>query len=368
MFILLLIVSIVTITAGFLIYSKDSSIQFTEKKQQPVRISIIIPARNEENNIPVLLESIKKQSLQPHEVIVADDGSTDRTAEVASSFGAKVLTFQKEEKWIGKTFGCWSGAKAASGDYLIFIDADTWFADSDSLKRVVSAYQDQGSIGMLSIQPYHAIKRPYENFSLLFNILVIAGMNVFSFIGQKINAPRGFGPFLFTSKEDYFQTDGHKGVRGELIEGIALGKNFQKNNLPVHLYSGEKTIHFQMYPENLTQLMNGWTKHFATGSKSTHPIVMSWIVFWISGGFLIPGLLLLTIIQQNIMWIILASVCYFAYSLQFYILARRTGRFSIWTAVFFPVMFLFFVGVFIRSWIATNIFKRVEWKGQKVDL
>lgn len=368
MFTSLLIASLIIIIAGCLMYWRNSTIKVIENVQNTPLISIIIPSRNEENNLPALLNSIKEQSLQPYEVIVADDGSTDKTAGIAKSLGAKVVSLPKNEDWKGKTLGCWEGAKLASGNLFLFMDADTWFPHSNGIEKIVSAYQKQGSKGMLSVQPYHATLKDYETFSLIFNILVIVGMNVFSIIGNKINKPAGFGPFLACSKNDYFQVGGHKTVKGSLIEGIALAENFQKNYLPRRLYSGKGAVHFRMYPSGVKQLVEGWTKNFATGAKNTRPLVMSWIVCWIAGGFLVPIFLLIALFQQNTIWIFIGSICYLMYFLQLYVFSKRIGNFSVWLIFIYPVLFLFFVGVFVRSWLATHVFKSVRWKGEKIDL
>ena len=89
---------------------------------------MIIPARNEAHNLPRLLESLASQSVQPREVIVVDDGSTDDTAEIARRHGAEVLVSKPlPEGWRGKPWACHQGAEAASGDLLCFVDADTCF-------------------------------------------------------------------------------------------------------------------------------------------------------------------------------------------------------------------------------------------------
>lgn len=368
MLISLLTVSLIIIIAGCLMYWKNSTIKNIENPQSIPPISIIVPARDEEKNLPMLLNSIKKQSLQAHEVIVVNDGSTDKTAEIAKSFGAKVIGLQKNENWKGKTLGCWEGAKLASGDLFLFMDADTWFPNSKGIAKIVSIHQRQSSKGMLSIQPYHTTLKKYETFSLIFNILVVVGMNVFSAIGNKINTPSEYGPFLACTRDDYFEIDGHKAVRDSLVEGIALAENFRKEHLPLRLYSGKGVVHFRMYPVSLQQLIEGWTKSFATGVKNTHPLVMSWIICWIAGGFLIPAFLLFTMFQPSIVWISIGAACYLLYFLQLYIFSKRVGHFSVVLVFIYPVLFFFFVVIFARSWLATNIFKTIRWKGEKIDL
>lgn len=92
-------------------------------------ISIIIPAKNEETDLPVLLASIKKQTIQPKEIIVADADSTDRTVEIAKSYGAQVV--------IGglPSTGRNAGAIKATAEVLLFLDADVELRDPEFLEK-----------------------------------------------------------------------------------------------------------------------------------------------------------------------------------------------------------------------------------------
>ena len=84
-------------------------------------LSIIIPTLNEENYLPLLLESIKKQNFKSYEIIVADAGSTDRTIEIAKNHGCKITSGGLPAKARNQ------GAKIAKGDLLLFSDADIVF-------------------------------------------------------------------------------------------------------------------------------------------------------------------------------------------------------------------------------------------------
>lgn len=100
-------------------------------------LSIIIPTKNEENYLPVLLKSIKGQSFSDYEIIVADNGSSDRTAEIAREFGAKVV--QGGLPGVGRN----RGAEAASGDTILFLDADTELIDADFLKNSLAEFEER---------------------------------------------------------------------------------------------------------------------------------------------------------------------------------------------------------------------------------
>ena len=368
MFLWMMIGSIFSVVAGFLMYWKNPSLGEQNQVDESIRVSLVIPARNEENNLPVLLESACKQEFSFHEIIVVDDGSDDHTVEVAQKYGARVVSVIKDGEWTGKTAASWQGANAATGDLLVFIDADAWFAHPNVLLQLVSAYQEQGDSGILSIQPYHVIKDLYENFSAIFNIITMVGMNAFSVLGDKLPKAGVFGPFLLCQKEEYIQIGGQKAVKDALIEGFALGNIYKEKGLPIRLYGGKNNIHFRMYPQGVSQMIKGWSKHFATGSQSTHLFIWLLIGIWISGGFLTPDFVRVTLVGNYFSWMVIAIICYLLYFLQITVLARRTGNFSLLFTFFYPILFLFFLFVFTRSWIATHIFHTVTWKGRKIKL
>lgn len=99
-------------------------------------LSIIIPTLNEENYLPFLLESIKKQKIQDYEIIVADNNSKDRTVEIARVFGCKVVPGGLPAK------GRNEGAKVAQGDLLLFLDADVVLPDG-SLEKLLKEFQER---------------------------------------------------------------------------------------------------------------------------------------------------------------------------------------------------------------------------------
>lgn len=359
-----------SVISGFLMFWKNSLpvLKINKDEKQPF-LSIIIPARNEENRIVPLLTSIKAQKEVSMEVIVVDDASTDQTVEVAGKFGGRVLRNETlEEGWTGKSAACWRGAVAAKGEWLLFLDADTRLQDPLSLKRLASAYQSGGARGILSLQPYHTIKNAYENLSVIFNIIVIVGMNVFTIWGRKLKSAGSFGPCILTDRQDYFASGGHKSVRHAVMDDLALGEAFTSSGLPVQCVSGRGLIDFQMYPEGMGQLVEGWTKNFATASQSTHPIVVMMISFWISGGFLTIPLLIIAVWFQSTGWVIAAIIAYLVYMIQFFWLARRTGNFRYWTLVVYPLQFLFFTIIFMWSLYVTKVRQTVSWRGRKIKV
>ncbi len=339
------------------------------KQQPPSFVSIIIPARNEEQRIVPLLESLSRQQGVLFETIVIDDNSEDRTSEVARSFNALVIqNTEPEDGWIGKSAACWAGVQAAKGDIFLFMDADTAFDRSDSLLRCVNSYVKMGGTGILSLQPYHQMKQVYENASAIFNIIVMAGMNVFTPFGERLKSAGSFGPCILCARADYNASGGHAAIRGAVMDDLALGEAFQEQGLPVRCYGGRGLIQFRMYPEGFHQLLEGWTKNFGTASKSTHPFVMMLVNLWITGGFVTPAFLVLSSLFVSTPWILAAGILYLLNVCEMAWLARRTGNFSWWIFPFYPVLLLFFTVIFLHSLYLTHVRKTVKWRGRDVQV
>lgn len=112
------------------------------------KLSIIIPVLNEEKSLPILLASIKSQDFTDYEIIVADSDSTDKTKEIAESFGCKITAGGPPA--IGRN----SGAKQAMGQYLLFLDADV-FMSRDFLEKIINEAEakkvDAASCGVVPL-------------------------------------------------------------------------------------------------------------------------------------------------------------------------------------------------------------------------
>lgn len=369
MLFIIILLSLISVISGFLMLWKvPLAIKSAGKVSGEKTVSIIIPARNEENRLPVLLESLNNQSYKPVEVIVVDDESSDRTIVVAQQQGAKIIKKQKSDDWTGKSAACWKGAKEAKGDWLLFLDADTFFEDKTSLEQLLATYQYVNATGILSFQPFHKITKLYENLSAVFNIILMAGMNVFTPLGTQIETAGSFGPCILCDKEEYFIVGGHKVIKEAIMDDLALGEKFRENDFPVRCYGGRGLIQFQMYPEGIKQLVEGWTKSFGTAAQSTHPIVTSLISLWISGAFFTIGSLIVALLANDASLVILTSLFCVIYAGQFYWLACRFGQFSLLILFGYPLIFLFFIGLFIWSLFLTKVLHRVTWSGRKLEV
>ena len=355
---ILLLVTLAQWAAGFLVLGRlRQCVSAAVWESASVEgLSIIIPARNEEENLPTLLRSLAAQSVHPGEIIVVDDASTDRTAEVARELGARVFrSLPLPEGWRGKTWACHQGAQAAAGQKLLFLDADTWF-EPDGLSRVLAEFQAGG--GALSVAPYHAVRDFHEQFSAFFNLVMLAGTGAFTVLGDRYPQRGLLGQFLLIDRAAYQRAGGHEAVKGRILENFWFSKQLRNANVPMHCRSGRGVFSFRMYPEGWRQLVEGWTKGFASGAGQTPLPILLLTIVWLGGLFFAPIGVVTTGVP--LLWLAVYGLCV----VQVAWLLRRAGTFHWSAAIFYPVLVLFFFAVFTRSVFRSG--KTVSWKGRKI--
>jgi 4,4'-diaponeurosporenoate glycosyltransferase len=307
-------------------------------------MSVIIPARNEEHNLPKLLRSLASQPIKLCQIIVVDDGSTDGTAGLARQLGTTVIPSQPlPDGWRGKTWACHQGAQAATGELLLFVDADTWF-EPNGLAHVLSGYHS----GAFSVGPYHAVRKLYEDLSLFFNFNMTVG-----------TVPdRLFGQMLLVDRESYQRIGGHQTARGRILENVWLAGQFRAAGVPVRSVAGRGVLSFRMYPNGLGELIQGWTKGFASGAGQTPGGTLLVIVAWMIGLMLAPLVGLAT--GDWLHW----GPAYLLCAVQVAWFSRLVGAFRWFTAVLYPVPLIFFFVVF--AWSVLRSGKHVNWKGREI--
>lgn len=323
------------------------------------KLSIIIPARNEEHNLPTLLGSLAAQAVKPGEIIVVNDSSTDHTAEVAQQFGARVIASAVlPEGWRGKTWACHQGVKAATGDTLLFLDADTRF-EPDGLRRVLLEFQALNG-GVLSIAPYHAVQDFYEQFSAFFNLVMLAASSAFTLLGKRVASRGLFGPFMLIRRLDYDRAGGFESVKGRTLEIFYFAGQLSAAGVPLHCRSGRGVFTIRMYPHGWSDLVEGWTRGFASGAGQTPKVILLLVIAWKSG--LMLPLVGMAIAGNLPLWLGVYALC----AAQVAWLASRVGGFSWSVAVFYPVPLIFYFVVFARSLRRSRNRQQVVWKGRDI--
>jgi 4,4'-diaponeurosporenoate glycosyltransferase len=321
------------------------------------QLSIIIPARNEEENLPRLLDSLVAQPIQPAEIIVVDDGSTDRTAEVTRQHGARVLASRAlPAGWRGKTWACHQGAQAAVGKWLLFLDADTWF-EPDGLSLSLAQFPASGA-GALAVAPYHVMHDFHEQFSAFFNLVMLAGTGAFTLLADRYRQRGLPGQFLLLDRATYQRAGGHESVKGRILENFWFSKRLRTLQVSLRCCSGRGIVSFRMYPKSWRQLVEGWTKGFASGAGQTPLPLLLLLIAWLGGLSFAP--IGVFVCGAPWPWLVVYSLCV----AQVGWLLRRAGTFHWSAALVYPALLAFFFSVFARS--AWRSGKTVSWKGREI--
>ncbi len=325
-------------------------------------VSVIIPVRNEAHNIGNLLRDLVLQNYIIKEIICVDDGSDDGTCGIIQDFPVTYIRNEKlPEGWKGKAWACQTGALKASGDILIFIDADVRL-EKNAIAALLSAHATNGK--PISVQPFHTVKKPYEFISMFFNIIQTGATGIC--MKGNIKATGMFGPVFLVSKLTFSSLNGYEKVRGETVEDFFLGKVYMENNKRIMLYLGGKLISFRMYPNGISTLFEGWSKNFSKGAFAVRPWILFLFIIWVTYVTVLPIEIALSVVNEKYIVLILLIALYFVSVFSLKRISNALGSYPLICQLFYPLLIIPFHLIFIYSFFAIYIFKSTKWKGRKL--
>ena len=235
--------------------------------EELIELTVIVPARNEEDCLGECLQSLVSQSEdifelgRDWELIVVDDHSTDRTAEIARGFaGVTVLEAGKlEPGWTGKANAVWTAARRARGRWLLFTDADTVHEPGDLRRAMHEA--DRNKVGMLSYSPRQLVRGLAQRslMPLVFCELALAYPPAkVSDPAQRIAAANG--QFLLVEREAYRRLGGHPSVAGKVLEDVELAFLAKRRKVGLRFRYADDAVSARMY-RSTAAMIEGWTKN-----------------------------------------------------------------------------------------------------------
>lgn len=235
--------------------------KFDQKPHHSPRVSVILPARNEENFIQKCLDSLTAQDYPNYEIITIDDSSDDSTGSIIAQYAKKnskvihVSAGPKPEGWMGKNWACMEGYKKVTGELLLFTDADTKFE-----KNVISlavSHLESFSLDALTAIP----KMVCLDFWTRIALPVLSTFLHTRFSAMRVNDPTKntgyfFGSFFIIRKKTYDAVGTHEGVKHEIIEDGALGKKVKESGHKMKMVRADHLID-AVWARDWSTLWNG---------------------------------------------------------------------------------------------------------------
>ena len=343
-----------------------------------LELTVIVPARNEEDCLGACLESLVSQSEEifelgkDWELVVVDDHSTDRTAEIARGFtGVTVLEAGKPEKgWTGKANAVWTAAKRARGRWLLFTDADTIHELGDLRRAIHEATRHK--VGMMSYSPRQIVSGLAQRtlMPLVFCELALAYPPAkVSDPAQRIAAANG--QFLLVEREAYRRLGGHGSVSEKVLEDVELAFLAKRRKVGLRFRYGDDAVSTRMY-RTTAAMIEGWTKNLALLFDNTLALAV-WRALDV---VLLFGLPVLTVELWNarfgahsLQWLgagWVLALLWVRTLVRFYARVAKSN-FPFWDCALTPLGLPLFVVLLYRSWFQHKILKRVSWKGREIS-
>jgi chlorobactene glucosyltransferase len=363
LFIFFSLISFLIILINNIFYLEEEK-EYIPLKQKPF-ISIIIPARNEEENIVDCLNGILNQKYENFELIVVDDNSNDKTPYLVEKFvdKNKNLKFLRlnflPEGWMGKNFACWNGFNLSKGEYLLFTDADTRFIDENLIEYAISKMKEK-DLKLLSLIPkIEAISFIEKIFMPLWSFAFITFLPL-RILSKKNKFAFALGPFLLFERKFYEEIGGHKEIRNEIVDDIFLARKVKKNGGNIAILNGKEFIKVRFY-KNYEEIKRGVTKSAFGAFNYSYKILfifllLSFIIFFLPflnflKGILTscPNLIKISFLQISLIYLLkLISDIYNSHDLKY--------------TIFFPISLL--IGIYLCIYSAKEAFFRrgYVWK------
>lgn len=261
----------------------------------PVRISVLIPARNEETSIGACVESVLASRGVEVEVVVLDDHSEDRTAEVVREIAGKDPRVRLEPapplpaEWCGKQHACYALSKLAGHPVLTFLDADVRLAP-DALARMAT-FLERSRAGLVSGFPRQETGTLLEKLVIpLINWLLLGYLPL---VGMRLTRLAAFGAgcgqWFMTTREAYEKVGGHAAVKGSLHDGLTLPRAFRRAGFRTDVCDATELAVCRMY-QSARGVWFGLAKNAREGMAATAQLPV-WTVLLL-GGHVLPWVLL----------------------------------------------------------------------------
>jgi glycosyltransferase involved in cell wall biosynthesis len=228
------------------------------------RITAIVPARDEETTIETCVRSLARQA-EIAEILVVNDQSTDRTAEIVRGLTGQIRNLQLFDAgdipagWLGKNHALSEGTKHATGRWLLFTDADAELRDGATARALRIAKETDAAL--VSFSPEQITENWYEKALIPFVYCRLARYFSYDAVNDaKSAAAAANGQFLMMRRDAYDAIGGHESVAGEVLEDVALAKGAKAEGYRIWFGPGAGVVRVRMY-RSFGAMWEGWKKN-----------------------------------------------------------------------------------------------------------
>ena len=216
-------------------------------------VSVLVPARNEERNLAALLPTLLQQEGVDLQVVVVDDASEDATPDVLRAHADPRLVAVRGDGpppgWVGKPHALYQAAQRATGDVLVFLDADAQLLDNGALARLVGRWRAAGGPGAaLTGLPRYLDRGPGALLTSLVPFAVLAALPVALVPRTRAASLSALnGQVWVLGADDYRRLAPHEAVRGEVLEDVMIGRYLKRSGVQLHFHDLGGEVAVRMY-------------------------------------------------------------------------------------------------------------------------
>jgi len=351
--------------------------RFENKSLTKPKISVILPARNEEGFIEKCLETLSYQDYNNFEIIAIDDSSNDKTGEIIEKFSKKdsriihVRAREKPEKWMGKNWACMEGFKKVTGDIMLFTDADTKF-EKNVMSLAVSHLQSESLDALTVIPRLRCIDKITKITLPMLSTFLHSRYSALNVNNPKKKVGYFFGSFFVIKRKVYEEIGTHEKVKQEIIEDGALGKITKESGYALKMVRGEHLIE-ALYSRSSKEMWNGLKRlmvplYHQSASSAIGVFFAVLFILFMPIPLLVysiiafePNLSFITLVSASI----ISTITIFSAS----IMETKMGLgLGLRNSVFAPLGSIIVVLGFLAGILQANKSTAVSWRGRKYSV
>ncbi|MCX7785346.1 MAG: glycosyltransferase family 2 protein [candidate division WOR-3 bacterium] len=340
--------------------------KFPKTSKQP-KVSVLVPARNEEKTIAFCFDSLRTQTYPNYEIIVLDDNSEDRTGEILHQIKSEKLTIIKgkplPEGWIGKSWACYQLSQMATGELLLFTDADTVFSPQ-TLSCAVSAFVATDA-DLITAVNRNQVKTFGEQITVPFivwSVFTILPLAIAYLFPKTKSFSAANGKFMLFKREFYRKIGGHQAVKHSAVEDVELARITKAQGGKWRLFDASHLISSRMY-YSFSEALEGFSKNYFAlfGYKI---LIALFVWFWMGLITFHPiSNLIKPIITHNFNNIFLCSAVSMLFTIILWLLTSIKFGLPLHIFLLYPIIVIVAIFIGIRS-IYLAIINKLVWKGR----